>query len=222
MTTTQAAKYWDERIARETREEAQQIADFKAKLGTINLPGWTFDPEARHIPTFTHTESGAQFYVTMPCRYGIRNGKVEAAASWPKDQKGQHMGASDWGLRGYGEADIYRIGFAFGKSAKAIASDLKRRLIPQLLEGMAIVNAKIEIQSAALDLIDSAASDLSIVFKTSDVREKSYYAAKVYFDGGSARISNHGSDGAKPVTVALTLDGLTVAQAGAIAALLNS
>ena len=226
MTTSQATttESWDERIARETREENEAVAALKAKLAQActMLDGWTFDPEAKHLPHFTHTETGAQFYVTMPCRYGDKSGKVEACASWPKSQDGKTCSAGDWQIAKYGEHDKYRIGFSIKKTAKAIAGDFLRRLIPQTLEGMAIVNETIATQAAALDLVDSAVNDLSIIFKTSDIREKSYYAAKLYFDGGSARISNHGSDGAKPVSVSLELSSITVEQASAIAALLEN
>jgi len=225
MTDTITTESWEARVAREHREETALVAAFVGKLLTVRLPGWTPEVERYdHAPrsvTFTHTDTGARFYVTLPCRYASRHGKVEAIAEWPSDADGGRKGAREWRLINYGDPDPYSIGFSHSKTAKAIGADLSRRLVPLLLEGIEKVNAQLAEQKAEQDGIARDVATLTAAFPESEVREQSYCHAKLDFDGGHARLSNYNPDG-DGNTVDLELSNLTVAQAVAVAKLLAS
>ena len=223
MTKTES---FQDRVKREKREEATRIKDFVAKLLTLSLPGWT-PTVAKHADWdnpygvhFDH-ETGARFFVTVPTGYQSRHGKVEAYAKWPDDADGDRKDARDWGLIRYGESDPHTIGFSYFKSAKAITSDLARRLVPRILESIAKVNAKLLAQKAEKVSIDVDVEALTAVLPNPTVREQSYYSAKLDFEGGHARLSNYNPEG-KGNLVDLELKDLTTEQAVAVAKLFTS
>lgn len=228
MDTATQKESWDDRIAREKRENNALRAGFVAKLHEVDLPGWVSDTkrfarddDSPHSVTFTHTETGAKFWVSLPGTYASRDGKVEAHAEWPNDADGGRKSARDWGLHGYSESDPYQIGFSYKKTVKAITSDLNRRLVGPVLEGIAIVNEKLAAQKAKKGSISTDVEILTAAFSSSDVREQTYFSATLHFDGGDARLSNYNPDG-DGNTVDLTLNNLTVEQTVAIAELLKS
>ena len=208
------------------KQQAKQEADeaaFVAKLATIEIPGWNFgeNPSPRHTGHgFTHTESGAYFSVQTYFGYSARDGKVTASATWPSSEDSSYMSLRDWGVIKYGEEDPHSIGFSYGKSAKAIASDFTRRLIPGLVEKTVEINAIIASRAAARETIEADAKALCAAASyqwAEQVKELSHYSATVRFDCGEARLSKH-DDGN---TVELKLGDLSLAQTLEILAIVN-
>jgi hypothetical protein len=226
---------WDERIAREKREEAATVNTFVEKL--LNdvcplLPGWTAsvqrfsrDDDSPSSVTFNHVETGAAFWVSLPCRYASRHGKVEAIAEWPKDADGERKDARSWQLIKYGEDDPYRIGFSYSKTGKAIAGDLNRRLIPLILEGIASINEKLAAQKAEQAGIASDVTLLVAALPDTEIREQSYCNAKIDFGSydtirGDVKLSNYNPDG-DGNRVDIEILNLSVEQTVAIAKLIK-
>lgn len=208
----------------QARLDAQE-AEFAAKLLTVEIDGWTAADGKYRGVDFIHGETGARFSVSTNLRWA-KNGKVEASADWPKGQDGDTMSLRDWMIIPYGEVDPHRIGFSHKKTAKQIASDLTRRLIPGLVEKQELINAKIAKQTAGRASIKAVAEKIAAVTsyqyaRGERIQNLSSCSAQVPFDGGLAKISSYRGDANEAATVDLKLSDLTVSQTLAILALLD-
>lgn len=100
------------------------------------MPGWEVaGPLHDRGARIGHIETGAEICVTEDWK-----GNVSASGSFPRDENGSFMSASNWRLIPYSENDP-RIGFNIDKEASRIAKDLEGRLavayVPMFLEAKA-------------------------------------------------------------------------------------
>lgn len=200
-------------------ENSQLIAltqDIVKELGS----GWTFTPSDDSVYQRIDGEGQAQLYLHLiRSSYNKPADRVSIGGSFAVGKNRQHVTVYERGEDGTGwnQTNVQNITANIARGAKAIAGDIKRKLLPEYLRVLALAQKQVADEAARVNRVRGVLDRLApVVNKTTNNLNEEASALSFNDDAkGYGEIKAH-SDG----TVSLELNNLSEAKAKKILALL--